>query len=266
MNKNRLIQKDYAIAVVGDLKFLFKHLNKFTNSLKKNGNYDGDLIILTNKFSPRWLIKAMINYDKVKILKFSKIKFPKDTIDSYLKLNTNDQPNRFKYKRFQWFKLNLFDEQLKNWNFILYLDINMTIHHDINEVFKIKPLNSLYAKADSYPDYEKKLSTQFDITHRNYKELEKNFDLDDAHYFQTGLMYYDTSIIHKNMVKEIINMGIKYPLSITNEQGILNIYFQDNNLNYKEFPEMIDGKIFYYYWKIKNQEITITKQIVEKYK
>ena len=209
MIENPSVEKNYAIAVVGNLKFLFKYLKKFTNNLQKNGNYHGELIILTNKLSPGWLIKTIVNYDKVNILKFPKIKFPKKTIDSYLKLNTDNQPNRFKYKRFQWFKLNLFDEQLKNWDFILYLDINMTIHHDVNGVFKIKPFNSLYAKADSYPDYKKKLSTQFDIMHTKYKDLEKNFDLDDSHYFQTGLMYYDTSIIHKNMVQDIVNMAIK---------------------------------------------------------
>ena len=66
-------------------------------------------------------------------MRFKKIKFSKSISKKYLNLDTNNQPNRFKYKNFQWFKLNLFHQKLKSWDKILYLDINLTIHENIND-------------------------------------------------------------------------------------------------------------------------------------
>ena len=56
-----------------------------------------------------------------------------------------------------------------------------------------------------------------------------------------------------------------YPISITNEQGILNLYFQNKNI-YQELPEYFEEYLLYYYWKIKEKKIIITKQLTEQYK
>jgi len=259
-------QTKSAVVVVGNFRYLLKYLKNFIINLENKGNYKGDVVVLTSKFSQSWVIKKIIKYPNLHILKPLKIRFPKKTKEQYLKLDTGGQPNRFKFKNFQWFKLNIFSEDMKYWQNILYLDINLTIHYDINGIFKLNPQNYFYAKADSYPEYKTTLSTQFDSTHVLYKKLQDNFDLQDVRYFQTGLMYFNTSIIKKNMIQEIIDLAIKYPISITNEQGVLNLYFQQESLFYKEIPEHIDGRIFYYYWMVGGKEITITKQLVEKYK
>lgn len=266
MKTENINKKSKAIAVVGDFKFLLKHLNSFLINLENNGNYRDDVVILTSKFSPSWFIKKFVSYQKITIIKLPKIRFPKVTKENFLSLETNGQPNRFKYKNFQWFKINLFSEKMKQWQAILYLDINLTIHHDINGIFSLEPSNCLYAKADGYPEYSKKLASQFDESHFLYESLKQDYDLEDVNYFQTGLLYFDTSIIHKEMIQEIIDLAIAYPLSITNEQGIINLLFQNNLYEYKQIPEKIDGRIFYYYWMLKDKEITITKQLVEKYK
>ena len=38
-------------------------------------------------------------------------------------------------------------------------------------------------------------------------------------------MYFDTNIIDDSTFEKIISIVEKYPISITNEQGILNLYF-----------------------------------------
>ena len=98
------------------------------------------------------------------------------------------------------------------------------------------------------------------------KIVEKKFDLNDSRYFQTGLMYLNTQIIKSKMISEIIEYANLYPISITNEQGILNLYFQDNKHLANELPEFINNDIIYFYWMLKNQDIIITKQLVEEYK
>ena len=138
--------------------------------------------------------------------------------------------------------------------------------YDINPLLELSQKNKLLARADSYPDYKKSLSSQFDKTTKSFEDLNNNFDLNITNYFQTGLMFYDTNLITNSTKNEIINLVEKYPISVTNEQGIMNIYFIFIKKCYEEFPEKIDDKITYFYWMIKNKEIVITKQGVEKYK
>ena len=79
-------------------------------------------------------------------------------------------------------------------------------------------------------------------------------------------MFYDTNIIESHTIKDILKIANQYPLSITNEQGILNLYFQKRKNIYKELPEYLNEEIIYYYWMLPNQKIKITKQLVEQYK
>ena len=67
--------KENAVAVVADIRFLKDILKNFLN-LVSNGKYIGDLLIITSRFSPTFLIKDI---KKIKILKLFDLKntFPK---------------------------------------------------------------------------------------------------------------------------------------------------------------------------------------------
>ena len=258
-------QKKIALAVVGNYNYLVKNLHSFMSNLKFNGKFEGDVIILTSFFTPTFLIPTIWKFKNIKILRFKRIKFLKEIKKRYLNLDTKGQPNRFKTKNFQWFKLNLFNKKLKSWDYILYLDINLTIHDDINPIFNIEP-EGIMLKADSYPNYNTKLISQFDTSQNEINLLNSRFNLDDNRYFQTGLMFFNTDIIYDSMVNDILDLANLYPISITNEQGILNLYLQKFDIIAKELPEYINDKIIYYYWMIKGKKIIITKQLVEQYK
>ena len=64
----------------------------------------------------------------------------------------------------------------------------------------------------------------------------------------------------------IMNLIKKYPFSTTNEQGILNLYFIFIKKQYKELIETIDDKISYFYWKLSDKEVIITKALTTKNK
>ena len=68
-------------------------------------------------------------------------------------------------------------------------------------------------------------------------------------------MYFDTSIIQEHTIKSILNIANKFPISVTNEQGILNLFFQSHDdYIYKELPEYLDNQIIYYYWMAKTRK------------
>lgn len=252
------------VCFVANFKYLYKNFPRVNQELRTNGNYSGDILIITSLFCPTFLIKNITKDNKVTVFRFKKLKFNSKT-EKILK-NLNSEPNRHNTKRFQWQKLYLFDKKIKRWKFVFYLDINMHIHHDINHILSIKPNSELFARADGYPDYKWKLSSQFDQTSELYENLKNKYDLEIKNYFQTGVLYFDTELITDNTFSEIISILDEFPISVTNEQGLLNLYFIFLKNQYKHLVEEIDGKLSYYYWNTKDKKIIITKSLVDKYK
>ena len=255
-----------AIAVVANLKYLRKYANNFIHQVRTKGNFNGEIVIITSYFIPLFIFRNIRKDNKITVLRFNKIRFDRKTkkyLDDIIFL---DWPNRNKTKSYQWNKIHLFDMKMKAWDYIFYLDINMNVHFDLNNIFGLRPKNIFYARADGYPEYKKDLSSQFDKESPFIELLEKNFDLSATNYFQTGVMYYDSSLITKDTKIDIINLAKAYPLSITNEQGIMNLYFSNLKNLYQELPVERNGFEIYYYWMKKDTKIIITKQQREKYK
>ena len=128
-------------------------------------------------------------------------------------------------KIFQYHKLYLFDPYFKQWEYIFYIDCGIHIHSDIRPILNERLPNRLLAHSDAYPSYERTLATNFtkdnpelfDRLHRAY-----NLNID---YFQTTIMLYDTNICNDVVVKQLIALAEEYPISITNDQGIIALYF-----------------------------------------
>lgn len=266
MNKIHRKENNVAIALVANFKFLRKHFNRLLMEIRNYGKFDGEVIVITSIFCPTFLIKYLDKKNNVKVIRFKKIKFSKQTEYSLDNLETYLDPNRNKTKKFQWHKLHLFDEKLKNWDSILYLDINMHIHFDLMPILDINVKDKFLARADSYPKYDKDLSTQFDNTNFLFLNLNDKYDLSIKHYFQTGVMLYDTELIDLNTKQNIINIVEEFPISTTNEQGILNLFFIHHLNKYEELPSYIEDYRTYFYWKQKGVKTIITKQNREQYK
>lgn len=262
------VKKNICIAVVADYKFLINHLYTFNKNLRINGKFEEQLVVLTNYNFLTYLYQlfVIIRFPKTKFLRFRNIKFSNQTNNALRNLETGTQPNRHINKKFQWHKINLFDKKLKKWEYVFYIDINMTIHHDINPIINEIPNGKLYAREDGYPNFESLLSSQFDMTKNQYQELETKYDLDIKNYFQTGILFYDTNIISEETKKELLELVEKYPITITNEQAIMNIYFIFVKDVYKELPYESNGLLNYYYWLLNDQKIRITKQTRIQYK
>ena len=157
-------------------------------------------------------------------MKKKKIKFSKKTNSTLENLDTGNQPNRHKTKTFNGTSC-IFLEKKWQWDYIFYMDINMHIHFPIIDILKDKPLGKFTARTDGYPDYKFDLQTQFDESNKINSDLRNKYNLDNRYYFQTGVMYFDTKLIEPNTLKEIISLVETYPITKTNEQGILNLYF-----------------------------------------
>ena len=64
----------------------------------------------------------------------------------------------------------------------------------------------------------------------------------------------------------MLELAKEYPISITNEQGIMNLYFKFIKNLYYELPIEVDEYMTYFYWLIDSKKIIVTKQNRIKYK
>lgn len=207
------------------------YFNKFIKTCKQlitNGKYIGNIcLVIGQDLNNNLVFKCdFIKENNIIIKYFPDIKFP----DSFHSINNNinSRGDLHINKKFQWHKLHLFNTFFKKWNYIFYLDCGMKILSDvspmINEGQNKKNTYSLLAHSDAYPSYEWKLHTQFDKTQECFVELNNTYNL-NIDYFQTGMMLYNTDIIKHDTYKNLFNLSIKYPISVTNEQGIMALYF-----------------------------------------
>lgn len=214
----------------------------------KTGNYKEDIVVIIGDDLKDE--KINFGFENV-IIKYFKNQNRDNITEILLKNPIGD--NRSVTKVFQWHKLNCFDFFFKKWDVCFYIDVGMKIFDDINCFFDLDWKNCLIAHSDSYPKFEWKLRIQFEKN--NYDEifdkLDKKYNL-DIDYFQTGIMLYDTNIIKKTTKKKLIKLSNDYYNSKTNEQGILNLYFNSEKKIWKPLPIKDNYKFYYDYWERNN--------------
>ena len=235
-------------------KPFFGKFIKTCEQLRTIGNYSGDIcLVIGDDLNGDPLLNDKFIIDNNIIVKhFPNIRF---TLDFTRVNNQIRGDGRNITKKFQWNKMHIFNVYFKKWNYIFYLYVGMTIFSDISPIINQRKKGVLLAHSDAYPTYEWKLHTQFDpsITDYFYK-LNKKYKL-DIDYFQTTILLYDTAIIETDTFDKLYKLSLQYPISKTNEQGIMALYFT----NIVPLFEQInvggeDGVHFYYDYLSRNPE------------
>jgi hypothetical protein len=128
---------------------------------------------------------------------------------------------------------------------MFYLDCGMNIYHDISPILDEVTENTLLAHSDAYPLYEWKLHVQFDKDNIDYfGKLNNKYNL-NIDYFQTGMMLYDTRIIENDTYDNLLQLSHEYPISRTNEQGIIALYFTNIKPLFKQIKTHDEYTYFY---------------------
>jgi hypothetical protein len=223
------------------------YFDKFINScnqLIENGKYNENicLVIGDDLYNDALLDCCIIKNNNIIVKHFSDIKFP----DQFDKINNKvNTDGRNLTKKFQWHKMHLFNTYFKQWDYIFYLDCGMNIFSDITPILNECAENTLLAHSDAYPIYEWKLIDQFCKNNQEcYKKLSNTYNL-NVDYFQSGILLYDTKIIEDNTFTDLINLAIQYPISKTNEQGIMALYFTNIKPLFKQIKTHNDETYFY---------------------
>ena len=163
--------------------------------------------------------------------------------------------NRELTKTFQWHKLHIFDVFFKQWDMVFYVDAGMKIMNDLSVFTKIfceyqntgRPV--FLAHSDAYPSFEWKLHVQFEKVSNPilYEKLASEFNL-NCDYFQSGMIMFESALITERTKQELLDLANMYPISKTNEQGIMNLYFTCIQNIWKALPVKYGDLFTYDYW------------------
>jgi len=223
--------------------------DKFKNTcdqLINNGKYTGDITLIIGDDMELENTKNnnFIKLNNINVIKFNNIKFS-ENVNSILE-SVNDD-GRCRNKKFQWHKIHLFDEYFKNWDYILYLDSGLNINHDISPIIESRKKDKLLAQSDAYPSMIWKLRDQFDQTKELFNKLDSEYDL-NIDYFQSTIMLYDTNIITDKLIEKLLDLTNTYPITRTNEQGIIALYFTNIEKKWEKLPLGNDKYRYYSYF------------------
>ena len=227
----------------------FRYLDKFFETCKTLidvGEYDGPIVLIVgNDINVDALNKhPFLKKNKQIMVKY----FPDVTFSKEVSTkidNTNRQCGKFGYKLFQYHKYHLFTPFFKHWRYVFYIDCGAKIYNNIAPILQTVEPNTLLAHSDAYPTYQWKLRCQF-------LEIDTKFDL-NIDYFQSTIMLFDTSIIEDNTFQQLYELTEKYPVSTTNDQGILNLYFNCIQKKWKQIA-LGDENTYYYDFCVRNSD------------
>jgi len=218
-----------------------------------HGKYKGNicLVIGDDLYNSPLLNCEFIQQNNIIIKIFSKYSvFTR--VYNYTKKTMKRPPHWF-MKQFQFHKLHLFNTFFKQWDYIFYLDCGITIFSDITPMIDECKENTLLAHSDAFPTYQWKLHNQFDKNNINYfTKLSNTYDL-NIDYFQTTIMLYDTSIIKKNTYDDLLKLLIEYPISITNDQGIIALYFTNIDPLFEQIKTH-NKQVYFYDYLSRNKQ------------
>jgi len=227
------MEKNHCVVFITDKAYFHRFLHT-CSQLLTNGNYRGNicLVIGDDLLNDNMLQHEIIVKNNIVMKHFPNIHFNEKFLQVNNTLNTD---GRNITKKFQWHKLHLFNTFFKRWDYVFYLDCGITIFSDVSPMIHEMKENTLLAHSDAYPIYEWKLQCQFDKDIDEYfSKLNNTYNL-NVDYFQTTIMLYDTNIIEEDTFVNLLNLSLEYPISRTNEQGIMALYFT----NIKPFFEQI---------------------------
>lgn len=227
------------VVLLCDDKFFHKML--YTLQQLKQTGYNKDIcLVIGNDLIDSDKLENPLLKDVV-VKHFPDINFSSEFLREFYSIN---RPKFWTTKIFQYHKLYLFDTFFKQWDYIFYIDSGTTIFSSIDPIIKTQQPGKLLAHSDSYPTYNWKLYNQFDTSKQDFikNQNKYNFNVD---YPQTTIMLYDTNIIDNNTFGDLYKLAETIPCSITNDQGILALYFT-NVVKVWEQIKLQDDHYWYY--------------------
>jgi hypothetical protein len=231
----------------------FNYLHKFVKTaltLRHEGRYDGDICLIVGddlKDHPVFQ-EPVFQYLRIQVQHFPNFVIPEETLKT---MATLDRAEHWFPKRFQYHKFHLFNTFFKQWRRIFYMDCGITIFGPIQPILDCWKEKTVLAHSDAYPTYEWKLHNQFVAKTPYIDQLRERYDL-SVDYPQTTILLFDSDLIQPTMEQELYQLMLQYPNSVSNDQGIIALYFTNIRPLWKQIPTGNETTNYYDYMNRNN--------------
>jgi hypothetical protein len=244
--------------------------------LVNRGKYTGDIVLVigddlydkeTNQFINDK--DELITENNIKIKYFPNYEFTDEFLEQQKSLNRDAY---WFEKRFQFHKFNLFDVYFKQWDYVFYIDCGVHIFSEVSPILNEKQQHTILANRDGLdgetaawcvpetPGQGVKIGDQFTKTDPIYEILSKSYDMKQP-YFQTTVMLYHSEIITENTVSNLYDLLFRYPISITNDQAIIGLYFTQVKPCWVQLRRKNNETYFYDYVRCINEDYIMLKSL-----
>lgn len=206
--------KKNLIVTIADDKYI-DYSKQLFSSILKNSNWKGDLMLLTTKID----LKTKKLFESKGIL-VKKVNYP--IIKEWVKTtNSKTHPQTISLK------FELFDTYFKNWNKIIYLDTDIIVKTNINDLLKTKKFSAVEHNYSETIKDELIHNSKSSEENNKYLKFSKKINL-SKQTLNSGVFCINTKIITSDLKSKIIKTYKKYAkISKFSEQTILSIFFYD---------------------------------------
>lgn len=223
--------------------------------LRAIGNYSGPIVLILGDDLHGIEEDPFIQQYQILVKRFPKYPFTPDFLEKQRRLN---RPVHWYQKRFQFHKFYLFDTFFKQWDYVFYIDCGIHILGDISSILSARKPNTLLANRDGVdgqtagwcipetPGEGLKIGDQFIKIDPYYQVLKEKFNMAEK-YFQTTVMLFDTQIIDDSTVSNLYELLLTYPISLTNDQPIIALYFTQIQPAWEQLQRKNETTYFYDY-------------------
>jgi len=178
-------------------------------------------------------------------------------LKAYEKYPLYSDDNRHLGKLTQWDKFYLFSEYFRKWDRVLFMDAGMRIYNSIHILFTFSWKGKFIAPSGGDPySEENRLATQ--IRDRENPEAAVTLYTDYSKElftskkdFLNGIFIYDTALLDKVSVANMVTAMNKYPLCGCNEMTIMNLFFNIKLDVWERMPQKI-GDRYIFNWSDRN--------------
>jgi hypothetical protein len=239
------------------------------SELRTTGQWYGDTILITVNFDApeKFLEQYSVQQYRVQHIDTSLL------VKSYEKYPLTSGDKRHLDKLTQWDKFYVFSEYFRKWDRVLFMDAGMRIYNSIHILFTLPWQGKLVAPSGGDPYSEtNRLSTQ--IRDKENPEAAAALYADYPEYlfekqdFLNGIFIYDTALLDKVSIENMVTAMIKYPLCGCNEMTIMNIIFNLQLNVWERMPQKKGDQYIFNYSDMnfnRGENIKLTDFICLKY-
>lgn len=206
------------------------------SELRTVGQWDGDVVLLAVDCPP-------LRLPSVEVLEVSHLP-TEGLLRAYADFPFQGGDGRHLTRLTQWDKLHVFAPTFKRWERVLFLDAGMRILSPIRPLLELDCTGRLLAPDDGEypPNPEVRFHRLVDPGNPTaYERLLQEFgpDVLQSRCFLNGIFLYDTALLDRIPMTELVETMNTYPIARCNEMTVMNIVFGARHKVWSPMPKRL---------------------------